>query len=350
MFDFLHWNQVKNDAAPGTLVYAGAKREFTPFVLHYAYNKEQVVEARYEDVSQCLLKKDMINLLVVTGVHVPDMIKSMGTTLNLPLLTLEDVMNTGQRPKMSWADDDTSFIVMKHVDVKNENLESQQVSIFWRDGLVILFLEKESDLLTGLINRINKGKGRIRNSDSSYLLTAILDTLVDREMATLGQLSEIAQDLENQLGQRTTDDLLGKLYELKRETILLRNILVPVREIFKNLMHEDAEIPETVLPFLRDTAGHQDQIVEGVTALHDILKSMVDYQISLIGIRTNNVMQFLTVIATIFIPLTFIAGVYGMNFQYMPELAWRYGYFYALGAMGVVGLAMLIYFMRKKFL
>lgn len=349
MFDHLRWSRVKHGEAPESLVYAGTQRTFSPFLLHYAYGDEDFIESRLDAGTPFSPIEDRINLLIVVGVHLPEVVKAVGASLNLSLLSLEDVMNTGQRPKFEWADDDTGFIVMKHMDVKEETLESEQVSLFWRQGLVVVFLEKESDLLGGLIQRIKMGKGRIRSSNSSYLLAAILDGLVDHQMLALTQISDSAQKLEGQLGQEVTNKFLGKIYELKRELILFRNMLLPVREIFISLLKEDAEIPETVLPYLRDIAGHHEQVVDGVTALHDILTSMIDYQISLIGIRTNKIMQFLTVIATIFIPLTFISGVYGMNFAYMPELHWKYGYFVALGVMGAIAVAMLVYFFRKRF-
>eukprot|EP00828_Plagiopyla_frontata_P046069 TRINITY_DN8068_c0_g1_i3.p2 TRINITY_DN8068_c0_g1~~TRINITY_DN8068_c0_g1_i3.p2 ORF type:complete len:220 (-),score=50.63 TRINITY_DN8068_c0_g1_i3:353-1012(-) len=181
-------------------------------------------------------------------------------------------------------------------------------------------------------------------------MSAVLDDMVDSHTQALTTRSDTAQNLENRLEEKLSDDLLGDLYTLKRETSLSRNALLPVREIFKGLLREDAEIPQDVIPYLQDTAGHHDQTIETLSALHDILKSMIDYQISLIGIRTNKVMQLLTVIATIFIPLTFIAGIYGMNFANMPELQWRYGYHTIMGLMGAVGVGMAIYFKRKKYL
>ena len=350
MFDHLRWSRIKHGEAPGSLVYAGTQRTFSPFLLHYAYRGEDFFESRLDAGTPFSPVEDRINLLVVVGVHLPEVVKAVGASLNLSLLSLEDVMNTGQRPKLEWVDDDTGFIVMKHMDIKEEALESEQVSLFWRQDLVVVFLEKESDLLSGLIQRIKKGKGRIRSSDSSYLLAAILDGLVDQQMSALTQTSESAQELEAQLGQEVTSAFLGKLYELKRELIFFRNILLPVREIFISLLREDAEVAETVLPYLRDIEGHHEQVVDGVTVLHDILRSMIDYQVALIGIRTHKIMQFLTIIATIFIPSSFIAGVYGMNFAYMPELQWKYGYFVALGVMGALVMVMLVYFFRKRFL
>ncbi|BDQ33503.1 magnesium/cobalt transporter CorA [Pseudodesulfovibrio portus] len=350
MFDFLKWNSVKLDAAPGTLVYAGEKRDFTPSVTTYSYRSDKVTEECVLSADGIVFEPDCINFLIATGIHQPDMVKGIGAKLSIPPLFLEDVLNTGQRPHFVWADDDTGFIVMKHMMVADGLLKSEQVSLFWRDNLVVAFLERESDLLDGILARIHKGKGRIRNSDSSYLMVAILDALVDQHMLALARFGEAAQALEGRLSSGISDDMLGELYELKRETILLRNTLVPIREIFKSLLRDDTEISEQVHPFLVDVVGHHEQTLEGATALHDILKSMIDYQISLIGIRTNKVMQLLTVIATIFIPLTFIVGVYGMNFKYMPELEWYYGYYIVMAVMGVVGVGMFFYFYRKKML
>jgi len=350
VFDFLKWNQVKLDAAPGTLIYAGADRDFAPSVTTYSYGPGKIAEECVLSADGIVLEEGCVNFLIVTGIHQTELVKGIGAKLSIPPLFLEDVLNTGQRPQFVWADDDTGFIVMKHMMVKDGLLNSEQVSLFWRDDLVVVFLERESDLLDGVLARIRKGKGRIRSSDAAYLMVAVLDALVDQHMLALARFGDAAQVIEGKLSVRVADDILGELYELKRETILLRNILVPIREIFKSLLRDDTEIPAPVLPFLVDVVGHHEQTLEGATSLHDILKSMIDYQISLIGIKTNKVMQFLTVIATIFIPLTFIAGVYGMNFKYMPELEWHYGYYIIMAVMGVIGVGMFWYFSRKKML
>ncbi len=350
MFDFLRWIQVKHDNAPGSLVYAGVEREFDPYVIHYTYNPQGLTEERLGRNETVKPLDGCVNLFLAIGIHDSGMIADIGSALGFSNLTLEDVMNAGQRSKFVWADEETGFFVLKDMDVNEGELESEQVSLFWRDNFVVVFMEKESDLLEGVLMRIRKGKGRIRGEGSAYLLAAILDALVDRHMITLARISELAEAVEAKLNEKMTDDLLGQLYALKREAILIRNMLIPVREIFKALLREDAEMPESVQPYLRDTADHHEQAVEGITALHDILKSMIDYQLSLIGMRTNRVMQFLTVIATIFIPLTFIVGIYGMNFEYMPELKWRYGYFIVLGAMAAIALFMVYYFVRKRFL
>ncbi|QGY40493.1 magnesium/cobalt transporter CorA [Pseudodesulfovibrio cashew] len=350
MFDFLRWIHHKRDVPPGTLLYAGEEKNFVPFLRVHSYDTNNLDSRTADALDQDSLPSGRVNFVHVVGVHHPEMIRTIGTQLGFPTLALEDVMNMGQRAKLAWLDDDTGFVVMKNVQMADHRLESRQVSLFWRNGLVVVFTEEDDGLLDGILARLGKGKGKLRSTGSAYLVAAILDALVDRHLAALGELGELSEKLEASLLEETTDDNLGQLYEIKRETILLRNILMPVQDIFKALLREDAETPEEALPYLRDVAEHSAQSVEGTFALHDILKSMIDYQISMIGIRTNKVMQFLTVIATLFIPLTFIAGVYGMNFQNMPELQWRYGYFLALGLMGAVGVIMLVYFVRKKLL
>ncbi|MEF2231161.1 MAG: magnesium/cobalt transporter CorA [Pseudodesulfovibrio sp.] len=350
MFDFLRWNLLKLDAAPGTMIYAGEERDFQPAILHCAYDAEGLEELALKPGAAFTPVPGRVNLLVVTGVHQPEMVKSLGADLDLPLLYVEDILNTGQRPIFAWADHKTGFLVMRHLIVADGQVVNEQVSMLWREGLVAVFLERESGLLDGVLARIRQGRGKIRRADAVYLMAAILDALVDSHTLALAAIGDLAQDLETRLMQNLTDSLLGELYELKRETILAHNALMPERDIFKGLLRDDAEVPSEVLPYLQDTAGHHEQTLEGVSSMHDILKSMIDYQISLIGIRTNKVIQLLTVTATIFIPLTFIAGVYGMNFAEMPGLHWAYGYHLVLGLMAVVGLGMLLYFKRKRFL
>jgi len=350
MFDFLQWTRFKRDVPPGTLLYAGEKKDFSPNVSGYAYDEQGMVELSIENTDDIEIQPGRTLFIHVQGVHKPNLIKEFGHAFQFPPLALEDVMNTGQRPKQVWLDDETGFIVVKNVSIEEEELHNEQVSLFWRDDFVIVFSENQTDMFDGILGRIRKGKGRIRKGGATYLVTAILDAIVDKHLSALGKLGEAAERLEADLLEKTTDDLLNQLYRIKRETILLRNTLVPVQDIFKKLLAEESETNEITLAYLRDVADHHTQAVEGTVALHDILKSMIDYQISLIGIRTNSVMQFLTIIATIFIPLTFIAGIYGMNFQYMPELQWRYGYFVCMAVMGVLGVSMFIYFIRKKML
>lgn len=350
MFDFLRWNKVKMDAAPGSLIYAGKKHDFKPCVSAYTFSSESFTESVLGMDDPLPLKDECNNFFIVTGVHESEFVKRVGASLSIPDLYLEDVLNTGQRSKLAWLDNDMGFIVAKNIRVEHKMLVHEQVSLFWGHGMVTVFLEDESDLLSGVLARLRKGKGRIRRKDSTYLMVAILDAIVDHHMMALASFSEAAQELEGKLAGKVADDHLSELYELKREIILLRNTLMPIREIFKSLLREDSDIPSDVLPYLQDVVGHHEQTLEGAASLHDILKSMIDYQISLIGIRTNKTMQFLTVIATVFIPLTFIAGVYGMNFKNMPELEWEYGYFIILGSMVVIGCGMLWCFVRKRYL
>jgi len=349
MFDFLRWNKAKLDAPPGSLIYSGEGREFVPFVHQYAYTPETLIEHRCEGDLCAPKTEDGVNLVIMTGIHRPELVNTVSGEMDMSRFHLEDILNTGQRSKFTWADDEAGFLVMKHMTVDDEGLSMDQVSIFWRQDVVMVFLETASDLLDGVVSRIKKGKGKIRRADANYLVAAILDSLVDNQMLALTHFSDQAQELEEDLATDVSDELLGRLYELKRETILLRNELLPVRDIFKTLLREDSEIPDDAHDYLDDIAGHHEQTIEGATSLHDILKSMIDYQISLIGIRTNRVMQFLTVIATIFIPLTFIAGVYGMNFSNMPELQWEYGYYIIMGLMAVIGVGMFWFFRSRKY-
>lgn len=349
MFEFLRWRHAKHDT-PGSLVYAGKQHYFKPFVTHYCYDGQQMEESCPTLQEPLLSTPDKTDLFVVTGIHDPECIRTLGSAFGFPNLALEDVMNTGQRPKFAWADDETGFVVMKNLDVTTLRITSEQISFFWRDGLVLVFLEDESTLLDGVVARLRKGKGRIRTEGSDYLMVAILDALVDRNMDALALLGERAEEFEDNLDRHPSGEQLEQHYALRREVILLRNVLLPTREIFKHLLRDESEVADTAQPYLHDVAEHHEQAVEGTLALHDILTSMIDYQVSLIGIQTNRVMQFLTVISTIFIPLTFIAGVYGMNFRYMPELEWHYGYFISLGVMGAVGVLMVYYFIKKRLL
>lgn len=350
MFDFLQWLKLKQDQPPGTLEYAGTPRDFTPSIISRVYDADTLDEGLLDTGEPLSSEPGKINYHTVVGIHDADLVKRLGEELEFPTIALEDVMHTGQRAKFTWLDDDTAFLVAPDLRFEGDRITTEQVSLFWRENLVVVFLETDNDLLDGVAARIRKAKGRIRTHGGAYLVGAILDALVDRQMEVLARIGEVSIELEENLVRKVTEDGLSRIYELRREVILMTSQVTPMREIFRTILREDAEVPEQTLPYLRDTDGHFEQVVDGVNALHGILTSMIDYQVSIIGMQTNRVMQFLTVIATIFIPLTFIAGIYGMNFEYMPELKWRYGYFISLGVMGAVGVVMVIYFIRRRFL
>ncbi len=292
-------------------------------------------------------------LLLLTGIHEVEQVQVVADWFGLHPLAVEDILNTGHRPSLDEYDDHV-VMTMRYLlyDSESLKLREQHMALVCREDAVIGFQEDPSAVWEGVLGRLRKGKGRIRRMGTAYLGIAMLDALVDSYFGVLGAISADVQELEDRLGVGDADEqALRDLYTLMRTVVALRNALQPTQQALGSLhMNEAVEITPDMEPFLADVKGHVAQAVEGVQTLHELLSSMLNLQISLAGMRMNKVMKVLTIIATIFIPLTFIAGVYGMNFQNMPELTWRYGYFITLGLMGAIGAVMIYFFIRNRWL
>lgn len=281
-----------------------------------------------------------------------DVIEKLGKCFNVHPLTLEDILNTEQRPKAEDFDD-YIFIVSKmlYYDEKEHLVRSEQVSIILGPNFLISFQEVEGDVFNSVRERLRKGKGRIRKAASDYLAYALIDAIVDHYFIILENFGEKIESLEDQLVTAPTQETLQSIHNMKREMILFRKQVWPLRELIAKLTKgETPLINESTHVYLRDVYDHTIQIIDTIESFRDILSGMLDIYLSTISNRMNEVMKVLTIIATIFIPLTFIAGIYGMNFKFMPELEWHWGYFLALLVMGIIALVMVFYFWKKEWL
>jgi len=353
MLDFLQWFRVKKNLSPGSLVYAGSPKDFTPTLRLLSYSKDTLREETVT-LDQCAnLAADQTHLLMLSGIHDADMVKHVGQCFSLHALLLEDAMNTGSRPKLERTEDGV-FILLKDVcfnPAEEWVVLQEQVSLYLKDNVVLVMQEAEHGPWDGLVDRIRKGKGRLRSAGAPYLAVALIDALMDRHYALLGIMSLKAEEIEAELDVRQNEDLLKKLYRLRREATLLRNSVMPIKDCLVELKRsEDDLFGEEVLPFLQDVRDHAAQVAEATGTLNELLTGILELQISLAGMRMNNVMRLLTMVATIFIPLTFLAGIYGMNFEVMPEIGWKYGYPALLGVMALTAIGMVLYFKRKDWL
>jgi len=352
MFEYLKLFSGRRGAAPGTLTYGGRAREFKPFLTHIAYDADNLLEQTYDPMGPPPdLKDGRVHFLSLTGIHEAEVVKSLGAWAGAHHLMMEDILNTGQRPKLN-EQDGMFFVTLRNVDydLETKHVHEEQVSLLWSDNLILAFQENEEDAWAPVLERLRKGAKRIRGGGAEYLVVALLDALVDGAMDTLGKLSVEVQTLEAELASKQQEKALLEVYRVRRDCILLlRNVLLPTHEVLSALKRSEAfgEADET-MHYLEDVAEHALHATEAAKVLHDILGGMMDVHISLAGMRMNNVMKVLTIVATIFIPLTFIAGVYGMNFRVMPELEWPWGYPAVMLFMLVVALGMVWYFLRKK--
>ena len=312
--------------------------------------KEKEVTNVEEAVS--FRKKSSVTWLNIDGVHQPEIIEQVGKSFNVHPLVLEDIANTGQRPKMEDFDD-YLFVVLRMLrfDENDDETKTEQISIILGPDFVISFQEREGDVFDIIRERLRNNKGKLRKMGADYLAYSLIDAIVDNYFVILEKRGETIEDMEDKLVTNPTSETLQNLHDLKREMIFLRKSVWPLREVISRLERSESPlINKSTFVYLRDVYDHTIQVMDSVDTFRDMLSGMLDIYLSSVSNRMNEIMKVLTVIATIFIPLTFIAGIYGMNFKYMPELGQAWGYPAVLTLMLAISVVMLIYFRRKKWL
>jgi magnesium transporter len=342
--------------SPGTLreVSEPSNEPVTITIINYDANN--LTETVVSDIEGCFsyTNNASVTWINIEGVQRHDIIEKLGKHYGLHQLMLEDISSSDQRPKLDDYDDHI-FIILKMLSYNEEEKKviAEQVSLVLGNNYVISFQEegKMGDVFNPNRERLRSNKGKIRKSGADYLLYTLVDTVVDNYFIILETIGERVEQLEGKLIADPTPERLKTLYGLKREMINLRKSVWPLREVISKMEKGESELikPSTQV-FIRDVYDHTIQVIDTVESYRDVLASMVDIYMSSISNRMNSVMKVLTIISTIFIPLTFVAGVYGMNFDYMPELKWKFGYPAVWIFMIVMVGFMLVYFRRKKWL
>jgi magnesium transporter len=344
----------KTGLAPGTLMAIGEKRREKVRIFIMDYDEGQFSEKEVGAVEETFPFKDKptVTWVNVDGLHDVDAIERIGKHFGLHPLVLEDIVNTAQRPKTEDFGD-YIFVVLKMLyrDPGQDEVRAEQVSLVLGSNFVISFQEVEGDVFNPVRERIRTSKGRVRKMGADYLAYTLMDAVVDNYFIILETFGEKIESIEDELVANPTPDKLETIHSLKREMIFLRKSVWPLRELISGLQRgESALVTEGVTIYLRDVYDHTIQVIDTIESFRDMVSGMVETYMSSISNKMNEVMKVLTIIATIFIPITFIAGIYGMNFQNMPELHWPWGYFGALGIMAAVAIAMVLYFRRKGWL
>jgi len=291
----------------------------------------------------------------IVGINDSKVVSEIGKCFNLHPLVVEDISSTRQRPKLEDYDDYLYMVVRMLSEHPQKNgIRSEQISLILGRNYVISFQEREGDVFNRVRESLRKGKGKIRNSGAGFLAYSLLDSVVDNYFTILEDFGEKVEKLEAGLMKNPDPSNLLRIRKLKKQMLILRRSVWPLRELLIGLEREsrnkDALISKSTAIYLRDVYDHSVQVVETLEMYRDSVSGMVEIYLSAISNRMNEIMKVLTIIGTVFIPLTFITGLYGMNFEYMPELAHPLGYFLALGAMLVLALLMLLYFRRKGWL
>ena len=342
----------KAGLSPGSLVHVGERKVEDVKITIMDFDEAEFRELHANDLEACgqFMQTDSITWINISGIHDIDMIQKLGTCFNLHPLVLEDVLNTEQRPKMDDFDD-YIFLVLKMVypDVAHQGVQYEQISFIIGPTYVISLQEVEEDIFDSVRERIRQGKGRIRKQGSDYLAYAMVDMVVDQYFKILEDLGEQIETLQDAVIENPEPTSLGIIQNLKKEILFLRKSIWPLREIIHALTREDSELirKETVI-FLRDVYDHTIQIIDTLETFRDMLSGTLDIYLSNVSNRMNEVMKVLTIMATIFIPMTFIAGIYGMNFKYMPELEWAWSYPILWLVLISMFLVMVLWFKRKK--
>ncbi|MCX5844792.1 MAG: magnesium/cobalt transporter CorA [Deltaproteobacteria bacterium] len=340
---------------PGSLIHIGDRLAEKTKITVFDYDEAHLQEKEIKTVGECRQFKDSptVAWIHIEGIHDTQILEELGAVFGLHPLTLEDILNTDQRPKMEDFCE-YIYIVLKtfynHADENNETT-SEQISIILGPTFVISFQEKETDIFKPIRERIRAGKGRLRKSGADYLAYSLIDTIVDNYFTILEHLGEKIEIIEESLVKNPSTQTLQAIQHLKREMIFLRKSVWPLRETISSLERSECQlIQESTGLFLKDIYDHTIQVIDTIETFRDMLSGILDIYLSSISNRMNEIMKVLTIIATIFMPLTFLAGVYGMNFKYMPELEWHWGYFFIWSIMITIVVSMLVYFRKKRWL
>jgi magnesium transporter len=344
----------KSGLPPGTLVYLGERKVERVRISYIDYNEQSYQEKQVSKIEECFPLKatPTVSWINIDGLHEVEILEKLGGQFELHPLMLEDILNTDQRPKHEDFEKHI-FIVIKMLsfDEQAQSLDSEQVSLVLGKNFVISFQERIGDVFEPIRERIRNGKGRIRKMGPDYLMYSLLDAIVDNYFAILEKLGDKIEAVEEELVGDPAERTLQQIHFLKKEMIFLRRSVWPLREVISGLeRNESPLIKDTTDAYLRDIYDHTVQVIDTVETFRDMVSGMLDTYLSSLSNRMNSIMKVLTIIATIFIPLTFVAGLYGMNFKDMPELKWRWGYPAVLLVMALIAGAMLVYFKRKKWL
>jgi magnesium transporter len=346
---------------PGTPVHVGEQKAETVQVVVTEYDRESYHTLTLAHPEECAAYRDRptVSWINVDGLHEVEVIKKICGCFGIHSLTVEDICNTTQRPKLDLFDD-YLFLVVKMQTYNNQTrlVDTEQVSLVLGRKFLLSFRERGGDNLDGVRQRLENGKGRIRGLGADYLAYTIIDMVVDNYFKVLESVGEEIELLEEEVLTAPRPETIHKIHVLKRELVLLRRSVWPLREVLNSLMrHDETDLMgEAMTIYLKDLYDHTIQVIETVETLRDVIAGLLDIYLSSISNRMNEIMKVLTIYAVIFIPLTFIAGVYGMNFNperspwNMPELDWYWGYPFALGLMVMVAGGMLVYFKRRKWL
>ncbi len=338
---------------PGTLVYTGEPQDAAVKITITHYDEDTITAQEFEAFTECLppVSPEGVTWIDVSGIHQVKNLENLGKCFNLHPLVLEDILDVEQRPKIEDYDD-YLFIVLKAIRPFGiEGMASEQISLILGANYLICCREANGDIFAPIRERLLTSKGRIRKLGADYLAYSLIDVIVDNYFVYLERFGDQVESLEDQVVAKPTPQTLRVVHQFKNDMIMVRKSLWPLREVIASLERRESPlISDSLTVYLKDVYDHTIIAIETVETYRDILSGMLDIYLSSMSNRLNEIMKVLTIIATIFMPLTFITSLYGMNFRYMPELSWRYGYYQVLGLIVVIALGMLLYFRKRRWI
>lgn len=337
---------------PGTPVYVGDRAGQPIRMTLIDYDEKVLKEQTLEKIEDCFgyQTTSTVTWINVDGVHNVDIVEKVGKQFNLHPLTLEDIVHPGQRPKFEEYDN-YLFMVVRMLQYSQENamVTSEQVSFILGGNFLITFQEAVGDVFEQIRQRLRSGKGRVRKMGDDYLAYALIDAIVDNYFKILESMGEKIEDLEEQLLSNPDESLLASIHYMKRELMTMRKSVWPLREVLSIMQRTDSPlITQGTRVYLRDVYDHTVQILDIIENFRDVVAGMLDIYLSSLSNRMNAAMKVLTIIATIFIPLSFIAGIFGMNFKYMPELQWKWAYPWGFWGIILASVAIMVYVFRRN--
>jgi len=337
---------------PGSLVYIGKETKEKITLSEINFSSDHFEEFDLKKVFDCNTwnSYDTVTMISIIGINNISIIEEAGKHFKLDPMTLEDVVNTKSRPKLEEYDDYLFLpLNLLMVDLISNEISSERISLLLGKNGVVSFQEKEIQILSPLKDRIRNGKGLVRKRKADYIFYRLIDIIVDNYFLVIEYLTDRIDELEEKILQDPNVGVHEEIYDLKRKIGFVKRTISPLRECISKVIKSDSDlVSESTQNYFRDVSDHLLNLIDTVDSQKETINDFLNLYMSAMSNKMNEVMKVLTIFASIFIPLTFIAGIYGMNFEIMPELKWRYGYFIAWGAMLLVTTLLLIYFKRKK--
>jgi magnesium transporter len=355
MAKFRPRKKLKTGLAPGSLVFTGEQKMQEIAISAITYGEDQYLEydgSKIEEILKLPVEKNQVIWINIDGLHDVKTVEQLCKHFGIHKLTTEDLLSVDQRPKLEEHPDYLHLVVkMFMLSQKQPTFEYEQLSFILKPNLLITFQEKTGDVFNNLRRGLKEGKGQLRKRGSDYLLYAMLDAVVDQYFLILENLGELLQTFETQLLDNPDKGLMNQLHFFRRETLGLRRSVYPLREVINRFEKiNEPMVENNTKLFIRDLYDHTIQAIETVEIFRDMSTGLLDLYMNSVSNKMNEIMKVLTIMASIFIPLTFIVGIYGMNFEHMPELKWRYGYFMIMGLMFAISAGMLFFFKKKKWI